>query len=242
MSEKLQKVLASRGYGSRRQMEQWIEAGRIRVDGRVATLGDRVESDAQIFIDGKPARRESREETRVLLFNKPPGVVCTRRDEQQRPTVFTSFPAIHNGRWIIVGRLDINTSGLLLVTNDGALANRLMHPSSGVEREYSVRLFGSVDQAMIDRLLRGVVVDGEAMRFHSITEGGGPGRNQWFNVVLKEGKYREVRRLWESQGVQVSRLIRIRYGDIRLPRNLRMGHFQELTEQQIGELQAQFAE
>ncbi len=237
MSEKLQKVLANRGYGSRRQMEQWITAGRVTVNGRVATLGDRVEESAAIVVDGKPSRREAAVLTRVLLLNKPAAVICTRKDEQGRPTVFTYLPKIHSGRWIIVGRLDFNTSGLLLVTNDGALANRLMHPSSEMEREYSVRLFGAVDAAITQRLLKGVTIDGEMMRFHRIEAGGASGSNQWYRVVLKEGKYREVRRLWESQGVQVNRLIRIRFGSLLLPRKLRMGEYVELSPEQVASLQ-----
>jgi len=239
MSEKLQKILASRGYGSRRQMEQWIEAGRIKVNGQVAGLGDRVDQDADILVDGKPVRRDAAEGTRELLLNKPAGVVCTRRDEQGRPTIFQYLPKIRAGRWISVGRLDINTSGLLLVTNDGELANWLMHPSSELEREYNVRVFGVVDAAMLQRLRKGVDIDGEMMRFKRVTPGGASGSNQWYRVVLKEGKYREVRRLWESQGIQVNRLIRIRFGGIELPRNLKMGKYLELTEDEVTELRPQ---
>lgn len=236
MSEKLQKVLAARGYGSRRHMETWISEGRIRVNGRPATLGMRVTDKDRIQVNGRPIREATGDKTRILMVNKPAGVICTRRDPEKRPNVFSLLPPLKNGRWVIVGRLDLNTSGLLLATNNGEIAHRLMHPSGELEREYSVRVYGEVDKAMLARLKKGVDIDGQKMKFKSIREGEVSGRNQWFQVVLTEGRYREVRRLWESQGVKVSRLIRIRFGTICLPRNLRATAWKELGESQIEKL------
>jgi len=229
MSEKLQKVLADRGLGSRRELEGWITAGRVQVNGRVATLGDRVEPADKISVDGRLLRVQAQKpRRRVLAYNKPEGEVCTRSDAAGRQTVFSRLPPVPGGRWIAVGRLDLNTSGLLLFTNDGELANALMHPSSQVEREYLVRIFGAVDDDMIRRLTEGVALeDGEAA-FKSVRAGETSGSNRWFSVVLTEGRNREVRRLWESQGVEVSRLKRIRYGNIALPSWVRRGEWVEL--------------
>ncbi|MDU5730250.1 MAG: pseudouridine synthase [Citrobacter freundii] len=206
MSEKLQKVLARAGHGSRREIESIIAAGRVSVDGKIATLGDRVEvtPGLKIRIDGHLISvKESAEQIcRVLAYYKPEGELCTRNDPEGRPTVFDRLPKLRDARWIAVGRLDVNTCGLLLFTTDGELANRLMHPSREVEREYAVRVFGQVDDA--------------------------EGINQWYNVTLTEGRNREVRRLWEAVGVQVSRLIRVRYGDIPLPKGLPRGGWTEL--------------
>lgn len=230
MSEKIQKVLAREGLASRREIERWIEAGRISVDGKPATLGDRVEADARISVDGKPVQLSSpaQVKSRILIYNKPEGEICSRNDPEGRTTVFEKLPSLDSGRWISVGRLDINSSGLLLFTNDGGLANKLTHPSSEIEREYSVRVLGEVDGAILDRLLHGVKLEDGMARFSSITEGGGQGINRWYHVVIKEGRKREVRRLWESQGLKVSRLIRVRFGPIHLPRELRPGKYLEL--------------
>ncbi|GLX79841.1 pseudouridine synthase [Thalassotalea insulae] len=235
MSEKLQKVLARAGKGSRREMETVISAGRVSVDGRVAYLGDRVEGTEQIRIDGHPVILTNKEEDlcRVLMYNKPEGEMCTRKDPEGRPTVFDRLPKLETGRWIAVGRLDINTSGMLLFTTDGELANRLMHPSQKVEREYAVRVFGEVDEAMLQRLRAGVKLEDGLARFQKITYRGGEGRNHWFHVVLSEGRNREVRRLWESQEAQVSRLIRVRYGDIELKRQLPLGGWVELSLKEV---------
>ncbi len=231
MSDKLQKVLANAGVGSRREMEKWIEAGRISVNGKLATLGDRVEPSDKIRVDGNPlSTPNDTPACRVLMYNKPEGELCSRKDPEGRPTVFDRLPAIKNGRWIAVGRLDINTSGLLLFTNDGELANRLMHPKHEVEREYSVRVFGEVEDMMLKRLTDGVKLeDGEA-KFTEIVKkpGDGESLNSWYNVSLSEGRNREVRRLWESQGLQVSRLIRVRYGQLELQKRLPQGGWVEL--------------
>ncbi|WP_448211198.1 23S rRNA pseudouridine(2605) synthase RluB [Colwellia sp. MEBiC06753] len=230
MSEKLQKVLARAGKGSRREMEAVISAGRVSVDGKTAYLGDRVEGTEQIRVDGHLVKLQAPKEQicRVLMYNKPEGEMCTRKDPEGRPTVFDRLPPLDGGRWIAVGRLDINTSGMLLFTTDGELANRLMHPSHKIEREYAVRVFGEVDEAMLQRLRHGVKLEDGPAKFQKITYRGGEGRNHWFHVVLSEGRNREVRRLWESQDVQVSRLIRVRYGDLELQRQLPVGGWAEL--------------
>ena len=231
MSEKLQKVLARAGKGSRREMETVISAGRVSVDGKVAYLGDRVEGTEQIRIDGHQVNLKDRAEEvcRVLIYNKPEGEMCTRKDPEGRATVFDRLPVLESERWVAVGRLDINTSGMLLFTTDGELASRLMHPSQSVEREYAVRVFGDVNEAMLQTLRAGVKLEDGPAKFENITYRGGEGRNHWFHVVLSEGRNREVRRLWESQDVQVSRLIRVRYGDLEMKRQLPLGGWTELN-------------
>jgi len=232
MSEKLQKVLARAGHGSRREIEAMISAGRVSVDGKLATLGDRVElsSFLKIRIDGHivPVSESITEVCRVLAYYKPEGELCTRSDPEGRPTVFDRLPKLRGARWIAVGRLDVNTCGLLLFTTDGELANRLMHPSREVEREYAVRVFGQVDDEKIKQLSRGVQLEDGPAAFKTLKFTGGEGINQWYNVTLTEGRNREVRRLWEAVGVQVSRLIRVRYGDINLPKGLPRGGWTEL--------------
>ncbi|ELY3466727.1 23S rRNA pseudouridine(2605) synthase RluB [Cronobacter universalis] len=232
MSEKLQKVLARAGHGSRREIEAMIEAGRVSVDGKIATLGDRVDVTPalKIRIDGHLISvKESVEQIcRVLAYYKPEGELCTRSDPEGRPTVFDRLPKLRGARWIAVGRLDVNTCGLLLFTTDGELANRLMHPSQEVEREYAVRVFGQVDDNKVRELARGVQLEDGPAAFKTIRFSGGEGINQWYNVTLTEGRNREVRRLWEAVGVQVSRLIRVRYGDIPLPKGLPRGGWTEL--------------
>jgi len=229
-TEKLQKVLARAGKGSRRAMEEVISAGRVSIDGKVAYLGDRVTGKEQIKIDGHLVTIVDTEEQlcRVLIYNKPEGEMCTRKDPEGRPTVFDRLPPLDGERWVAVGRLDINTSGMLLFTTDGELANKLMHPSQQIEREYAVRVFGEIDEAMLQRLRAGVKLEDGMAKFNSITYRGGEGRNHWFHVVLTEGRNREVRRLWESQEVQVSRLIRVRYGDLEMHRQLPLGGWAEL--------------
>ncbi|GAB3033345.1 23S rRNA pseudouridine(2605) synthase RluB [Bowmanella dokdonensis] len=239
MSEKLQKVLANAGIGSRREMEKWIEQGRVSVNGQLATLGQRVEAEDKIRVDGKLLDPQTEKPIcRVLMYNKPEGELCSRKDPEGRDTVFDRLPRMKHGRWIAVGRLDINTSGLLLFTNDGELANRLMHPSHEVEREYAVRVFGNVTQDILTRLKNGVKLeDGEA-KFTSIRRhpGDEESMNHWFNVTLSEGRNREVRRMWESQDVKVSRLIRVRYGDIELEKRLPQGAWVELQLKQVNAL------
>ena len=230
--ERLQKVLARAGFGSRREIEGWIEQGRVILNGKPAQLGDQYKSGDKLKVNGKlvSSSKLHAKAAKIVMYHKPVGIVCTRSDPEGRKTVFDELPNIHNGRWVTVGRLDISTSGLLLATTDGTLANRLMHPSSEIEREYAVRVLGEVDNAMLQRLSKGVELEDGIAKFDSIQKGGGTGANQWYNVVLKEGRNREVRRLWESQGVTVSRLARIRYGNIKLPKGLRPGKFRDLTE------------
>ncbi|CCQ11781.1 Ribosomal large subunit pseudouridine synthase B [Pseudoalteromonas luteoviolacea B = ATCC 29581] len=238
MSEKLQKVLARAGVGSRREMETYIEAGRVSVDGKVATLGDRVEESVVIRVDGHIVKLAAKEQRvcRVLMYHKPEGELCTRKDPEGRRTVFDRLPRIDGDRWIAIGRLDINTSGLLLFTNDGELANRLMHPRFEIEREYSSRVFGEVSKEMLRNLTQGVELEDGPAKFLSIKPMGGEGLNTWFNVTLTEGRNREVRRLWQSQGVEVSRLIRIRYGKLDLDKRLPQGGWTELKLEDVNYL------
>lgn len=237
MGERLQKVLARAGHGSRRQVEEWIRLGRISVNGAQAELGQRVEEDDRIAIDGKniqvSASTAVKDRPRVLVYHKPEGEVTTRSDPEGRPTVFDNIPELKTGRWITVGRLDINTSGLLLFTTHGDLAHRLMHPSSELEREYAVRVLGEVDANTIKTLLKGVELDDGMARFQRIDDAGGTGANHWYHVVLSEGRNREVRRLWESQGLKVSRLSRVRYGTVQLPRYLKPGKWEDLNNKGI---------
>ncbi len=240
MSEKLQKVLARAGLGSRRELEGWISANRISVDGKIAKLGDRVTEDAKIRVDGHilKLKKESEIRRRVLIYNKPVGELCTRKDPENRPTVFERLPNLKQGRWIAIGRLDYNTCGLLLFTNDGEMANRMMHPSSEIEREYAVRIHGEVNEGVIQRLKQGVILDDGKAAFDTIKAAGGEGTNQWFHVTLREGRNREVRRLWESQDLEVSRLIRVRYGDVELPRSLHRGTWTDMDDQELNKFSA----
>jgi 23S rRNA pseudouridine2605 synthase len=224
MSERLQKLLAGAGHGSRRGVEEWIRAGRITLNGRVAQLGDRATAADRICLDGRPLDLGgTRESVEVLLYNKPVGEVTTRHDPEGRPTVFDHLPSPETGRWIVVGRLDVNTSGLLLFTNDGELAHRLMHPSTEVEREYRVRLRGIPAPDVLDRLRRGVVLEDGPASFDRVEVESNEGSHSWFRVELHEGRNREVRRLFEHEGFMVSRLTRIRYGNVSLPGELRPG-------------------
>lgn len=239
MTERVHKVLARLGYGSRREIEEWMRAGRVAVNRTPVQPGASVAPGDAITLDGKTFTYAADDTScRVLLYYKPEGEICTRSDPEGRPTIFDRLPHIKNARWVGVGRLDINTAGLILLVTSGELANRLMHPAVGIEREYLVRVLGEVDPAVLARLKEGVQLeDGEAA-FDQIYEigGGGEGANRWFGVVLKEGRNREVRRLWESQGVRVSRLKRVRFGPVILPRRLRRGHFEELDAEGVAEL------
>ena len=228
MSEKLQKVLATHGLGSRRQMEKWIVAGRVRVNGHPAKTGDRVEETDRIEVDGRRLVLRGTQLPRVLVMNKREGVICTRRDPQGRETVFNDLPRIREGRWLSVGRLDINTSGLLLLTNDGTLAHRLTHPSTGIDREYAVRIQGTLSEEDRDSLLTGVEIDGETRRFSDLRYYDGRGRNHWYHAVLMEGRKHEVRDLFGHRGYRVSRLKRVRYGPVILPSWLRRGQVAEM--------------
>ena len=237
MNERIQKLLALAGIGSRREVERWIAEGRVMVNGVTAKLGDRASRYDDVRLDGRKLEIEEAGRTRrVLLYNKPVGEVCTRNDPEGRPTVFDHLPRTKGERWINIGRLDINTSGLLLFTTDGDLANKLMHPSSGVDREYAVRVRGEVDEAMIERLKEGVFLDDGMARFTDVQYFDGEGQNKWYHVVLMEGKNREVRRLWESQNVSVSRLKRVRYGCIFLPSNVPVGTWVELGSKEMNDL------
>ena len=234
--EKLQKVLARAGLGSRREMERWIEEGRITVNGKAATLGDRVDERARISVDGHNLDAAPAVQTRCILYHKPPGEVCSRKDPEGRRSVFERLPKLKSGRWISIGRLDFNTSGLLLFTTDGDLANALMHPSSNIEREYMVRVMGKVEMEMLHRMVEGVMLEDGMARFTDITDAGGEGINHWFYVVLMEGRNREVRRLWESQGLTVSRLKRVRYGEVFIPSRVKQGQWTEMETAEIKSL------
>ena len=230
MAERIQKVLARAGYGSRRQVEAWIKEGRVSCNGETASLGDQISEGDRLRLDNKPLspKRLWQQPQQVILYNKPMGEVCTRRDPEGRRTIFQSLPKPEQGRWVSVGRLDLNTSGLIILTTDGELANRLMHPANEMDREYAVRVLGDVSKEMMQTLRDGVMLDDGEAKFNDIQEAGGDGANKWFHVVIQEGRNREVRRLWESQGVQVSRLMRVRYGPIIMPQNLRIGHWTKL--------------
>ena len=241
MSEKLQKVLARAGQGSRREIELMIQNGRVSVDGVVATLGDRLEDlSVNVRIDGHNIALISSDEEicRILAYNKPEGELCTRHDPEGRRTVFDRLPRLTTGRWVSVGRLDANTSGLLLFTTDGELANRLMHPSRTVEREYMVRVFGEVNEQMIKNVVKGVELEDGVARFEDVVYSGGEGMNHTFYVVITEGRNREVRRLWDSQGVTVSRLKRVRNGDVYLTKDMPRGGWSELELNAVNELRA----
>ncbi|XXF10738.1 pseudouridine synthase [Pseudomonas sp. D2-3] len=234
--EKLQKVLARMGLASRREIEAWITAGRVKVNGNDASLGQRVDLHDAISVDGRLLRREEATETlrRVLIYNKPDGEICTRDDPEGRPTVFDRLPRPKEGRWINIGRLDINTTGLLMFTTDGELANRLMHPSYQMDREYAVRVRGEVDEEMIDRLKAGVMLEDGPAKFTDIKEApGGEGFNHWYHCVVMEGRNREVRRLWESQGLVVSRLKRVRFGPVFMTSDLPMGRWREMSQREV---------
>ncbi|MGE7956778.1 23S rRNA pseudouridine(2605) synthase RluB [Pseudomonas sp. NPDC089530] len=240
--EKLQKVLARIGVGSRRDVESWISQGRIKVNGVAATLGLRVDLHDAISIDGKVIKREEASESvrRVIMYNKPDGEICTRDDPEGRPTVFDKLPRPKEGRWINIGRLDINTTGLLMFTTDGELANRLMHPSYEMDREYAVRVRGEVDDEMIERLKAGVMLEDGPAKFTDIQQApGGEGFNHWYHCVVMEGRNREVRRLWESQGLVVSRLKRVRFGPVFLNSDLPMGRWREMSQYEVDILSAE---
>lgn len=240
-TEKLQKVVARAGVASRREAERLIASGRFKVNGKVATIGDRVGPTDRIELDGKKLRLQSQAQftSRVIAYHKPPGEICSRHDPEGRPTVFDRLPRIQGERWIAIGRLDFNTSGLLLFTNDGELANKLMHPSSEIDREYLVRVMGDVDNDMLNRLRKGVLLEDGLAKFTDIVEaerGEEDSINKWFYVCLMEGRNREVRRLWESQDCVVSRLKRVRFGPMFLPSKIRQGQWQELADRDIKNL------
>ena len=233
MSERIQKLIANAGYGSRRWAERLIEQGRISINKKPAKLGDKANITDKVTIDGRliDLGRFSEEETKVLILNKQAGVICSNKDEEGRKSVFEFLPG--NTRWVMVGRLDLNTSGLLLFTNNGELANKLMHPSTQMDREYAVRVLGKVEDEHIKMLTNGIDLEDGFAKFHRVTIGGGEGANRWYHVVLREGRKREVRRLWEALGFRVSRLIRTRFSDIRLPEKLRANQSEYLKPKQV---------
>jgi 23S rRNA pseudouridine2605 synthase len=222
---RLQKLMAAAGLGSRRNIEQWIKDGRVTISGRVAQLGDRAGPADEVFLDGRKLDlRATMEPAReLLLYHKPVGEMTTRSDPQGRPTVFERLPQPASGRWVVVGRLDVNTSGLLLFTTDGELAHRLMHPSSEIDREYLVRIRGRPSPFVVNQLLEGVTLEDGPARFDKIVQDETDGTHTSFRVVLHEGRNREVRRIWSAIGFEVSRLLRIRYGPVQLPRDLGPG-------------------
>lgn len=233
--ERIQKTLARMGFGSRREVESWIKAGRIMVNGELAKLGDTITSKDRVQLDKKQVKFPKKTDIRpkVITYHKPAGEICTRKDTKGRTTVFSKLPRLQGSRWISVGRLDFNTSGLLLFTTDGDFAHRLMHPLSGIDREYAVRVVGKVDAAILQRLQTGVALEDGLAHFSDIVDSGGEGINHWYHVTLLEGRNHEVKRLWRSQGLTVSRLIRVRFGPLFLPRNSRAGTIRELDDKEI---------
>jgi len=237
MAERIQKLLASAGLGSRREIERWISAGRIAVNGETATLGQSAELTDKFTLDGKYIKLDrSQLTTEVLLYYKPEGQLVTRVDPEGRDTIFAHIRDPEQGRWITIGRLDINTSGLLLLTNNGELARRLMHPSYAMPREYACRVLGEVTDAVLTALTQGVTLEDGPAKFDQLYSVGGGGANTWWHGVIKEGRNREVRRLWESQGLTVSRLSRVRFGNIQLPRDLARGRGRLLARREVNEL------
>ena len=233
MSERIQKLIANAGYGSRRWVERLIEQGRVSLNNHDVKLGDKAVLNDKVRIDGKliDLKRYAETETKVLILNKQAGFICSTKDDKGRKSVYDLLP--ENTRWIMVGRLDLNTSGLLLFTNNGELANKLMHPSAQIDREYAVRVLGKVKEEHIKRLTNGVELEDGFAKFHKVTQGGGEGANRWYRVVIRDGRKREVRRLWEFLDFKVSRLIRIRFGDIRLPDKLRSNQSEYLKPKQV---------
>lgn len=234
---KLQKLLAQKGLGSRREMEELIAAGKVMLNGQLAQLGDRAGPGDVIRIGRRTIRVHAEDELpKVLLYHKPDGEIVSHSDPQGRPLVFDKLPHLRSSKWIAVGRLDFNTSGLLIFTNDGVLANRLMHPRFEMEREYAVRILGELTEEQMKQLTTGIPLDDGQAAFTYLTEEGGEGANHWYRVILKEGKNREVRRMFEAIGITVSRLMRVRFGPINLPPRIKRGQWLELDEKETRRL------
>jgi len=238
VQERIQKLLATTGIGSRRQIEQWIAEGRVEVNGKLAVTGQKISGHEVVVVDGKrvPLQAPGTRVVACLMYHKPVGEVCTRDDPEGRPTIFDKLPPPLSGRWISVGRLDVMTSGLLLLTTDGELAHHLMHPSSSISREYAVRIQGEPDDDVLERLRRGVDLEDGPARFHALDSGRGEGSNRWYRVTVREGRNRLVRRLFEAVGFPVNRLIRTRFGELQLPRELRPGRCREIRHQELRQL------
>jgi|TARA_B100001540_G_C15758330_1_gene620431 23S rRNA pseudouridine2605 synthase len=235
VKQRIHKVLADHGHGSRRGIEQLIKKNKVEVNGKIAKIGQLVSEKDSFKIEGKNVvlSRKGNKDIRILMYNKKVGEVSTRHDPENRPTVFDNLPRLNSERWVSVGRLDVNTSGLMLFTNKGELANKLMHPSSVIEREYVARIHGLVTEKILQKLINGVKLEDGLARFTDVQEGKKGKTNQWFAMVIMEGRTREVRRLWESQNLQVSRLKRVRYGDLFLPANLKQGSYKELSKSEV---------
>ena len=241
MKTRIHKILADHGIGSRRGIESLIKQRKVKVNGELATLGQLV-SEHDIFeVEGRTVRLSKKDPSkkRILIYNKKVGEISSRNDPDHKKTIFDSLPKLKSGRWVSVGRLDINTSGLILFTNDGSLANQLMHPSSNIEREYIARVHGQVTDQILNNLMKGVKLEDGFAKFTDVQGGRKGNTNQWFAMVIMEGRTREVRRLWESQGLEISRLKRVRYGSLFLPASLKQGAFKELSKSEISALEHQ---
>ena len=239
MKTRIHKILADHGVGSRRGIESLIRQKKVLVNGSLATIGQLVTEKDIFQVEGKTIKLSKKDPTkkRILMYNKKVGEISSRNDPDHKNTIFDSLPKLRSGRWVSIGRLDINTSGLILFTNDGALANKLMHPSSNIEREYVARVHGNVTQNIIENLVEGVDLEDGYAKFTDVQEGRKGNTNQWFAMVIMEGRTREVRRLWESQGLEISRLKRVRYGNLFLPAQLKQGAFKELTKGEVNALE-----
>ena len=241
MKTRIHKILADHGIGSRRGIESLIKQRKVKVNGELATLGQLVSVHDIFEVEGRTVRLSKKDPSkkRILMYNKKVGEISSRNDPDHKKTIFDSLPKLKSGRWVSIGRLDINTSGLILFTNDGSLANQLMHPSSNIEREYIARVHGQVTDQILNNLMKGVKLEDGFAKFTDVQGGRKGNTNQWFAMVIMEGRTREVRRLWESQGLEISRLKRVRYGSLFLPASLKQGAFKELSKSEISALEHQ---